>query len=198
MSAPYEIRATYDQDTIIVYQAYSPAIADPAVKAQAFVPPFSMGRMTWIKPSFLWLMHRSNWGTKSGQERTLPVTISRAGWEAALSKAVLTVYEPSVFKSKTDWDEQFQNAEVHVQWDPERTLRGGSLEHYSIQVGISRHVIREFVDHWIQKIEDLTPRVAKIHTLLRSGKADEAKRHLPVERVYTTPAAIGKRLLINP
>jgi hypothetical protein len=198
MPAPYEIRATYDRDTIVVYQAYSSAIADPAVKAQTFVPPFSMGRMTWIKPSFLWLMHRSNWGTKSGQERTLAVTISRAGWEAALSKAVLTVYEPSVFKSKTDWDEQFQKAEVHVQWDPERTLRGASLDHYSIQVGISRHVIREFVDNWIQKIEDFTPRVAKIHALLRSGKADEAKRHLPVERVYTPPAAIGKRLLISP
>ncbi|QIF04982.1 DUF4291 domain-containing protein [Roseimicrobium sp. ORNL1] len=198
MPAPYEIRATYDRDTIVVYQAYSSAIADPAVKAQAFVPPFSMGRMTWIKPSFLWLMHRSNWGTKSGQERTLAVTISRAGWETALSKAVLTVYEPSVFKSKADWDEQFQNAEVHVQWDPERNLRGASLDHYSIQVGVSRFVIREFVDNWIQKIEDFTPRVAKIHTLLRSGKADEAKRHLPVERVYTPPAAIGKRLLINP
>ncbi|MGW1086997.1 DUF4291 family protein [Streptomyces sp. NPDC002596] len=25
--------------------------------------------MTWIKPSFLWLMHRSNWAQKSGQER---------------------------------------------------------------------------------------------------------------------------------
>ncbi|RBP42543.1 uncharacterized protein DUF4291 [Roseimicrobium gellanilyticum] len=197
MPAPHEIRATYDRDNIVMYQAYSPAIADAALKAQTFVPPFSMERMTWIKPSFLWLMHRSNWGSKNGQERTLAVTISRSGWEEALSKAVLTVYEPSVFKSKTDWDERFQNSEVHVQWDPERNLRGASLNWYSIQVGISRHVIREFVDDWIQKIEDFTPRVAKIHTLLRSGKADEAKRHLPVERVYTPPAAIARRLLIH-
>ncbi|WP_141653813.1 DUF4291 family protein, partial [Erwinia billingiae] len=27
-------------------------------------PPFSMTRMTWIKPSFLWMMYRSGWGMK--------------------------------------------------------------------------------------------------------------------------------------
>lgn len=92
MPSLHEIRATYDRDTIVIYQAYASAIADSALKAQKFVEPFSFSRMTWIKPSFLWLMHRSNWGTKSGQERTLAVTLSRAGWESALSRAVLTVF----------------------------------------------------------------------------------------------------------
>ena len=35
--------------------------------------------MTWIKPSFLWMMERSNWGRKSGQECVLAVRITRAG-----------------------------------------------------------------------------------------------------------------------
>ncbi len=48
------IRAAYDNETIVVYQAYSPAIALPALQAQRFVAPFSRSRMTWIKPSFLW------------------------------------------------------------------------------------------------------------------------------------------------
>lgn len=196
MSKAYEIRAAYDRDSIVVYQAYSSVIADPALKAQRFVEPFSVGRMTWIKLSFLWLMHRSNWGNKSGQERTLAVTISRAGWEEALSKAVLTLYDPKVFRSKGDWDDQFKKAVVHVQWDPERNLRGAALDYYSIQVGISRHLIRDFVEKWIVKIDDLTPTATKIRTLLRNGKADEAKRHLPVERVYPLPEAIGRRLLI--
>ena len=196
MPKTYEIRAAYDRDSIVIYQAYSSAIADPALKAQRFVEPFSVGRMTWIKPSFLWLMHRSNWGSKAGQERTLAVTISRAGWEEALSKAVLTLYDPRVFRSKGDWDDQFQKAVVHVQWDPERNLRGAALDYYSIQVGISRHLIRDFVEKWILKIDDLSPTVAKIRTLLRTGKADEAKRHLPTERVYPLSEAIGQRLLI--
>jgi len=63
-----QIRAVFDEQTIRVYQAYGDAIADPALKAGTFVPPFSMTRMSWIKPSFLWMMYRSGWGTKPGQE----------------------------------------------------------------------------------------------------------------------------------
>ncbi|MCW1922415.1 DUF4291 domain-containing protein [Luteolibacter arcticus] len=198
MPSKHEIRAAFDREGIVVYQAYSSAIAGPAVAAQRFVEPFSFGRMTWIKPSFLWLMHRSNWGSKSGQERTLAVTISRKGWEEALSKAVLTSYEPKAHRSREDWHRQFEDAEVHVQWDPERTLRGAASDHFSIQIGISRHLIRTFVDEWILKIEDLTPAVTKVHDLLRRGRADEAKRHVPTERVYPLPASIGRRFLMGP
>jgi hypothetical protein len=68
-----------------VYQAYSPEIADAAVRAGTFVPPFSLDRMTWIKPSFGWMMHRCGWATKPGQERVLAIQISRAGFEWALA-----------------------------------------------------------------------------------------------------------------
>lgn len=47
------IRAKYTQSTITVYQAYSPEIAEPALRVGTFVPPFKRERMTWIKPSFL-------------------------------------------------------------------------------------------------------------------------------------------------
>jgi len=78
MPKEHEIRADFDRDTIAIYQAYSSAIADAALEAQRFVPPFSFHRMAWIKPSFLWLMHRSHWAQKSGQERTLAVRIKRS------------------------------------------------------------------------------------------------------------------------
>ena len=86
MAKQYEIRADYDAQSIMVYQAYSAAIALPALKEQHFVTPFSFNRMTWIKPSFLWLMERSNWGQKSGQEYILAIKIKRSGWEEALSR----------------------------------------------------------------------------------------------------------------
>jgi hypothetical protein len=55
-----QIRAQYDDSVIRVYQAYSDAIADVALERQTFVsPPFKMERMTWIKPSFLWMMYRA-------------------------------------------------------------------------------------------------------------------------------------------
>jgi hypothetical protein len=85
MSSLNEIRADYNAQTITIYQAYSAAIAAPALQAQRFVPPFSFTRMTWIKPSFLWLMERSNWAQKAGQEHILAVRVLRSGWDEALS-----------------------------------------------------------------------------------------------------------------
>lgn len=197
MPAEREIRAEYDRDTIVVYQAYSDAIADAALAAGRFVPPFSFGRMTWIKPSFLWLMHRSNWGQKRGQERVLAVRVRRPGWDKALSLAVHTSFVPGPFASPEEWAERFAAAPVHLQWDPERSLRGSGLPHGSIQVGLSRHVIREYAEEWVVGIDDLTPRVRKMYDLLQSGQADKAKRLLPPERVYAASAEVGRRLLLS-
>lgn len=196
MPAKYEIRADFDRDTIVIYQAYAASIADAALKAGRFVSPFSFHRMTWIKPSFLWLMHRSNWGLKSGQERVLSVRIKRRGWEKALSQAVLTSFDPRVFASPDAWTEQFAAAKVHLQWDPERSLRGAGLPYYSIQVGLSRHIIHEYVEDWITSIEDITPRVRKMYDFLKRGQADKARRQLPPERVYPISPELGRQLLI--
>ena len=61
-----QVRAVYTDYSIIVYQAYAAPIAEPALAAGRFVPPFSRDRMTWIKPSFLWMMYRCGWATKPG------------------------------------------------------------------------------------------------------------------------------------
>ncbi|MGZ3140864.1 DUF4291 family protein [Lentzea chajnantorensis] len=44
------MRAGFDDQTIVVHQACSPAIAGPAVAAQRFVPPFKLERVpaVWI------------------------------------------------------------------------------------------------------------------------------------------------------
>ncbi len=49
-----EIRAFYMEDIIRVYQAYNEDIASEAIKRGTFGSNFKLGRMTWIKPSFLW------------------------------------------------------------------------------------------------------------------------------------------------
>ena len=101
---PYrQIRADFDRNSIVVYQAYRKSIAEPAVAAGRFVEPFSWGRMTWIKPSFLWMMARSNWATKSNQEHVLAIRISRKGWEQALSMASLTSFDRRVHQSNDAW-----------------------------------------------------------------------------------------------
>jgi Domain of unknown function (DUF4291) len=189
-----EIRAYYDLTTIVVYQAFNDAIADAAIAAGRFVPPFSLNRMTWIKPSFLWLMERSGWATKSNQERILAVRISRTGWNQALAAAVLTSFDSQVHRSIDTWREAFAQATVHVQWDPERSIHGQKLDYRSIQVGLSRSIIEEYVKSWTQSITDLTPLAAKLRSLRKAGKHAEAKRLLPPERVYPTDPATAVRL----
>jgi hypothetical protein len=197
MTAYRQIRAVFDRTSIVVYQAYNDAIADAAIEAQTFVDPFSFHRMTWIKPSFLWLMERSGWATKSKQTRILAVSISRAGWEKALSQAVLTSFAPGVHRSVDDWRIQFEAASVHAQWDPERSIHGKKLEHRAIQVGIGRTLIKEYASKWIQKIEDVTPLADKVRRMRLAGKYSSARRLLPVEREYAVPVEIGRRIGIS-
>jgi hypothetical protein len=63
------ILAHFDDETVIVYQANRPRIAEYALAHQVFGgPEFSFARMTWMKPNFLWMMFRSGWGQKPDQE----------------------------------------------------------------------------------------------------------------------------------
>jgi hypothetical protein len=62
-----QIRASFTDHSIRVYQAYPAEIAEPAVTEGRFVAPFKRDRMTWIKPSFLWMAYRCGWATKPGQ-----------------------------------------------------------------------------------------------------------------------------------
>jgi len=190
----WEIRADYDRDTIIVYQAFGQDIARAALAHQRFVAPFSFTRMTWIKPSYLWLMERSNWGHRAGQEHILAVRITRRGWEEALSQGVLTTPETGVYRDHEDWQRQFAAAHVHVQWDPERSLRGASVGHACIQVGLSRHIIERYVNEWIVEIRDYTGLTRKLDTLIRTGHAGKARDLLPPERVYPVSVATAHRL----
>ncbi len=192
-----EIRAYYDKETITVYQAYHKNIALTAIKNNRFEKPFSFNRMTWIKPSYLWLMERSNWANKANQEYIVGIKIKRESWEKALSLGVLTHPDNEIYSSGLDWEEQFKYAQVHIQWDPERTLKGGKLPERSIQVGISRQLIEEFNSEWIVAINDLTPLTKKIQQLRKSGKYKEAKRLLPKESVYPVSADIEKRIGIK-
>src|SRR5690606_33784699 len=159
-----------------------------------FVAPFSFHRMTWIKPSFLWLMARSGWGTKANQTRILAVRITRSGWDAALAQGVLTAFEPGVHQSPSDWQAQFRTATVHVQWDPERSLHGRKLEYRAIQVGISRTLIGEYVSGWIMEIRDMTDATAKLRSLRKAGHYQKARRLLPREIIYPVDADVSRRL----
>ncbi|MFD6566205.1 DUF4291 domain-containing protein [Micromonospora profundi] len=189
-----QIRARYSSDTITVYQAYSPQIALPAVAAGRFVAPFKRDRMTWIKPSFLWMMYRCGWATKPGQERVLSIDITLEGFEWALARACLSHYDRDLHGDKATWSRHLKTSPVRVQWDPERSLHLTALPHRSLQVGLSREAVDRYVDDWVVTITDITPTVQQIRELLRGGNEQAAAAQLPVEHVYPLPDQIATGL----
>ncbi len=93
--------------------------------------------LTWIKPSFLWMMYRCGWGTKVGQETVLAVDITREGFEWALRNACLSSYVRGVHPDLASWQRELRSAPARVQWDPERDLRLRPLSYRSLQLGLS-------------------------------------------------------------
>jgi uncharacterized iron-regulated protein len=92
-STPYrQIRANFDTETITVYQAYNMEIAQAAVTTQKLnASPLFRARMTWVKPSWAWMMYRSGYSYKDkGQARILAIKMSREGFLEVLRRAQLS------------------------------------------------------------------------------------------------------------
>ncbi|WP_329008590.1 DUF4291 domain-containing protein [Micromonospora rifamycinica] len=199
MSVPVrQIRARYSAATITVYQAYPPQIALPSVSAGRFVAPFKRDRMTWIKPSFLWMMYRCGWATKPGQERVLSIEITREGFEWALAHACLSHYDRKTHGDRANWSRQVRSSPVRVQWDPERSLRLHTLPYRSLQLGLSGAAVDRYVDDWTVAVTDITPAVERIRDLLHRGDDRAAAARLPVEQVYPLPERIAAHLDASP
>lgn len=189
-----EIRASYSAETIRVYQAFAQQIATPAVRSQTFVEPFKRSRMTWVKPSFLWMMYRSGWAHKDGQERVLAIDITRAGFEWALSNSCLTASDSAVHADPLDWLAQLRSSPVRIQWDPERDILLRPLDYRTVQVGLRGPAVDAYVEKWITRIEDLTDLVHRVELLVNRGAIEEAESLVPAERPYPLPQDIALRI----
>ncbi len=188
-----QIRARYDDSTVRVYQAYSAEIALPALAAGRFVPPFKVERMTWIKPSFLWMMYRSGWATKSGQEHVLAIDITRKGFEWALAHASLSHFDASIHASREVWHIQKESAPVRIQWDPERDLNLQRLDYRSIQIGLGPAAVPLYVNEWITAITDIT---TEVHAIANGDHAQLASI-LNQEQPYQVPDNIRGQIGIS-
>lgn len=189
---PYrQVRAVYDDATITVYQAYKSAIALDAIRLGRFSPSYNRSRMTWIKPSFLWMMYRSGWATKPDQEHVLAIKLRRDGFEAALAQATLSHYDPTLHADHAEWAAAAKKAPVRIQWDPERDVHFRALGHRAIQIGISGWAVNDYCDAWIAGIDDATDLAHRVHALVREQKLDEAHELLPPEKPYPLPAGLA-------
>ncbi|MFD8698858.1 DUF4291 domain-containing protein [Kitasatospora purpeofusca] len=189
------MRAVHSPTTVTVYQAYSPGIGLPAARDGRFPAHWKRDRMTWIKPSFLWMMYRCGWATKEGQETVLAVEIDRAGFEWALQHACLAHYERGLHPDRATWQRLLKRSPARVQWDPERDLHLRPLPYRSLQLGLSGEAARRYADEWTVSITDLTPLARRIHGHLRDGEPEAAHRLLPDERPYPVAGGLPPHLV---
>ncbi|KAK1177566.1 DUF4291 domain-containing protein [Streptomyces sp. NBS 14/10] len=190
----HQIRALHTESTVTVYQAYAPRLGLPAARDGRFPVAWKRDRMTWIKPSFLWMMYRCGWGAKEGQETVLAVEITREGFEWALGRSCLSHYERGLHPDQAAWKRALKAAPARVQWDPERDLRLRPLPYRSLQLGLSGEAARRYADEWTVAITDVTPLAHEVHALVRRGEFDAAARLLPEERPYPAGDELLSRL----
>ncbi|MFC9327314.1 DUF4291 domain-containing protein [Kitasatospora sp. NPDC057015] len=182
--AKHQIRALHTDATVTVYQAYSPEIGRPAALDGRFPAAWKRDRMTWIKPSFLWMMYRCGWATKEGQETVLAIEITREGFEWALENACPAHYAHGLYPDRAAWKRRLKRAPARVQWDPERDVHLRPLAHRSLQLGLAGEAAERYADEWVVSISDVTTLAHEVHAHVRDGALDAAQQLLPAERPY--------------
>jgi hypothetical protein len=190
------ILAQFDAETMVVYQAYCPAIGRFAAEHGVFGGDFSYSRMSWVKPNFLWMMHRSGWGTKENQEVTLALRVRRGFFDSLLGAAVPSSWDREQFATEKDWSRAVGRSSVRLQWDPDHRPSGAKLERRAIQLGLRGEVLEAFGRRELVEVIDLSEFVAAQRARLSSGGVSALAT--PRERVYR-PAdpAVAARLRLS-
>lgn len=181
------ILANYDDDSIVVYQAYNRAIGEWAVEhGRLGGPAFSFNRMSWIKPNFLWMMYRSGWGTKENQEMTLALRIKQEFFERILEAAVPSSFDAELYADRASWKSDVERSEVRLQWDPDHAPSGAKLERWAVQIGLRDRALSDFAKGLIEVID---------FTAFVTEQAENLNGALmtPLERVYTPRSALARR-----
>lgn len=181
-TAGRHVLAQYDDDSVVVYQAYKPSIGRFAAERGYFGGSFSLSRMSWIKPNFLWMMYRCGWATKEKQEVVLAVWLARDAFDRILSLAVPSTFWDHVYPDRAAWQADVARSDVRLQWDPDHDPHGTPVTRRAVQLGLRGDALARYAREWIRRIEDITPFVREQHQRLQAE--GPAALTLPQEQVY--------------
>jgi hypothetical protein len=176
------ILAQYDSETIFIYQAYSPKIAEYAIANGLFGGDFSYSRMSWIKPNFLWMMYRSNWGTSSGQETVLALRLRRSFFDRLLEEAVESSWNPARFDSREAWSAAVAKSDVRLQWDPDHWPTGDKCERRAVQLGLRGAILEQYGKREILEVINMSDFIANQRE--HAPTWNDGRLMTPLEFVY--------------
>jgi hypothetical protein len=181
-AAGRHILAQYDDESVIVYQAYRPAIGRFAAEHGHFGGDFKLDRMSWVKPNFLWMMYRSGWGVKADQEVVLAVRLRRSAFDAILATCVPSRFDPTRWSSQMLWRLDVDTSDVRLLWDPDHDPAGRPLDRRALQLGLRGATLASYAREWILDIEDVSALVAEQRE--RIHDRGWARLYTPSERIY--------------
>ena len=169
-----QIIANKESENIIVYQAFNSQIANYALANQQFGgSAYSFNRMSWIKPGFLWMMHRAGWAAKVNQERILAITLPLVHFKTILKQATISSFDKELFSDEAAWKKELNNTEVRLQWDPDHDSFGNKQERKAIQIGMKGSLLKIFCTEWTSKIEDITAFAKEQHQKVTNDNLEE-------------------------
>ena len=152
--------------------------------------------MSWIKPNFLWMMYRSAWGTKEGQEITLGLRLRRGFFDCLLAQAVASSWDPSDQIAQDEWEAAIARSDVRLQWDPDHDPHGKAVSRRAIQLGLRGAALDAFGKRELLEVIDMTAFVAAQRSQLQQAGLAELKT--PAERVYhPAEASIARQLKLD-
>ena len=176
------VMAHFDDQSIVVYQAYRESTGRYAIEhGQLGGPDFSFARMSWIKPNFLWMMYRSGWGTKPGQEITLGLRIRRGFFDRLLRDAVASSFNARRHDSREAWQAAVEASEVRLQWDPDHAPDGTKLARRAVQLGLRGEALKALATTELLQVIDMSPFVETQRAHAAGGWRE---LRTPVERPY--------------
>jgi hypothetical protein len=187
------ILAQFDDHYIIVYQAYRPSIGHFAAHHGYFGGEFSLARMSWIKPNFLWMMYRCGWASKPGQEVVLAVRLSRSSFDSLLAQAVHATYRQAIYPSEQAWKRAVEQSQVRLQWDPDHDPAGVKVERRAIQLGLRGEMLGQYAREWVIDIEDISDFVSEQRQYAQAHAYEQLTT--PRELIYpVADTAVASRL----
>jgi len=172
------ILAQYNENSVVVYQAFREEIAQYAEINKHFLgcPHYNPKRMTWVKTNFLWMMFRSKWTSKPNQEHIYAIWLHRDRFDYYLRCA------------RKKGSARGETGTVRLQWDPDH-FPDGICHPYLRAVQLGLRDIEPFANSRdIIDIVDITEFVrcqSKIALRKRQTARDLEDLMVASERVYT-------------
>lgn len=177
------IIAQYSDKHIVIYQAFKDSIAEYAVAHQCFGGgDYDFDRMTWLKPSFLWMMYYSGWAKKENQENVLAIQLCRKGFDEILRYAVMSSFYKDIYGSSQNWEQELSRSDIQFQWESYHDLLGNKTDRKAVKIGIKGDMLQRYNNEWIQKIENITPFVREQQQMITANQLHALQ--LPYERAY--------------